>query len=339
MAVEHATGSDPDLALAIQTLEAGGMTNIYDGLRTAYETVAAHVDPDRQNRVILLSDGEATAGILNEGKLLEMSTQWAEAGVGLTTIGVGDQFNPVLMRRLSEVGSGSFYFLEDPRAIEEVFEEEVQAFLVPLAEDVHIELEVGDAYALRAIYGTKLFELQGNGVHIDIPTVQIAHRSSEQDPSQERRGGGGAIVAELIPRADSSTRGADTVGVLGMNYGIPGTETIGNEQLRIGSELAPGETPEDGVFSGAAVEKAFVMVNVFAGFEMAATRATWGDDRGALGVLDPLAESVETWLEDHPDTDIEDDLGYIYKFMDNLRARGAELPPPERHPPEPWPRD
>jgi hypothetical protein len=44
-------------------------------------------------------------------------------------------------------------------------------------------------------------------------------------------------------------------------------------------------------------------------------------------------------LVDHPDEDIADDLRYVRMFADNLRARGAAEPPPEKNPPEPWPAD
>jgi Ca-activated chloride channel homolog len=72
---------------------------------------------------------------------------------------------------------------------------------------------------------------------------------------------------------------------------------------------------------------------------MASMRASVGDEMGALGVLEPLAVAVESWLVDNSDHDIADDLGYIHKFIANLRARGAQSPPPEKHPPEPWPAD
>ena len=53
------------------------------------------------------------------------------------------------MRELSERGGGAFYFLEDPAAVQEVFEEEVAAFLIPLATDVVIDVEVDAGYSLR----------------------------------------------------------------------------------------------------------------------------------------------------------------------------------------------
>jgi Ca-activated chloride channel family protein len=131
--VEAVTGDAPELINAIDAIAANGGTNIYDGLRTGFERVAAHAEDYAQNRVILLSDGNATEGITNDAKIISMAAGFAAQGYGLTTIGVGDEFDVELMRTLSEQASGSFYFLEDPAAVKEVFHEEVTSFLVPLA--------------------------------------------------------------------------------------------------------------------------------------------------------------------------------------------------------------
>ena len=336
--VESVAGGAPELTQAIGQLHADGGTNLYDGLRTGYETVSAHAEDGRQNRVILLSDGEATVGILNDERLVSMSTAYNELGLSLSTIGMGEGFDPELMRSLAESGAGSFYFLEDPKAVQEVFEEEVSTFLVPLAEDLRIDVDIDPGYALRAMYGTKRFELEGQSGAIDIPTVQIAHRVSDEDQAGGRRGGGGAIIVELTPRPGEVLE-AGTVGRLAMSYRRPGSEEIVTQEVQITSSLAPGETPTEGAFDAPSVEKAFVMLNIYAGFEMAAVRASFGDDRGALGVLQPLRDSVSTWLETNDDADIEDDLRYIDRFIANLRARGASEPPPQQNPPEPWPND
>ena len=106
-----------------------------------------------------------------------------------------------------------------------------------------------------------------------------------------------------------------------------------------GGKVEPGETPEEGLFSFVGVEKSFVMLNIYAGFEMAAVRSSYGDLGGARGVLVPLADEVEAWLSDNPDADIEDDLAYIRKFIANLEAKGGAEAPTSPNPPNPWPRD
>ncbi len=333
---EHTPGDDPLLASAISGLEAGGGTNIYDGLRTAFDQVEAHAQEGWQNRVILLSDGVATEGITSDAKIIEMAGSYGELGYGLTTIGVGTDFDVELMRTLSEGGSGAFYFLEDPSAVQEVFVEEVTSFMVPLAEEVTIQADIGGEYILRGIYGTKRFEATGEQGTIEIPNLQLAHRESVDDNQGGRRGGGGAIMLELLARKGAT--GADNyVGDVTLNY----RDAISKEMVEqvISVDAPVGPTDEGSHFETKSVEKGFVMLNIYMGFQMAATRSQSGDDRGALNVLIGLQEGVEGWLEDNPDADIEDDLYYIGLFINNLRQRGAEEPPPSQTPPEPWPQD
>ncbi len=334
--VSHVSGDSPELLQAIQNLQASGSTNIYDGLRTAYEEVGAYAEAGLQNRVIMLSDGKATVGIDNDARMIDLATEYGNVGYGLSTIGMGGDFDVELMRGLAEEGAGAFYFLESPMAVEEVFVEEVSAFLVPLAEEVQIDLDITDGWDLRRIYGTKQAEVYGNQGSIDIPTLQIAHRLDDEDQEQGRRGGGGAIVAELTPTGIETD---GEVGHLSFSYRRPGSDELVSQEVSITSPLGPWELPANGHFDGGAVEKSFVMLNIYVGFQMAATRAESGDDTTALGVLEALRGSVEAWLVENPDADIEDDLLYIQLFIDNLqeRAQGALMPNPV--PPEPWPAD
>ncbi len=340
-AVLHDGNVDPDIAaleLAIGSLEANGRTNVYEGLRTAYEIVREHVDDARQNRVILLSDGEATTGITSTSKILEMSRRYNGIGLSLTTIGVGADFDPVLMRGLSETGAGAFYYLEDPAAVEEVFEEEVKTFLVPLARNVQIDVDIDPGYQLRAMYGTKLATIDGDRAHVEIPSVQIAGRTADDDHAQGRRGGGGGIVVELVP-TDGAEATPGTVGQLVMTYERIEDGVVVTQTVEIDSALAPGETPKGGHFDSQGVEKAFVTLNIYVAFRLASERALWGDDSGANALLRATEASVEAWLRDHDDEDIADDLKYMRMFIANLVARGAADAPPTAPLPEPWPAD
>jgi Ca-activated chloride channel family protein len=335
--VESVPGTSPELAAAISGLNANGSTNIYDGLRTAYDVVEEHATEGLQNRVILLSDGQATAGITAPAKIVAMSEAYNEVGYGLSTIGMGSDFDVNLMRELSEVGAGAFYFLEDPSAVQEVFEEEVTSFLVPLAEEVKIDVDVNSGWNLRAVQGTKLSEIAGNSAGIDIPSLQIAHRLDDEDNENGRRGGGGAILVELLPNGQP---GSGDVGDIHFSYREPGTGNVVTQDIEILSPFNPDDAPQAGYFAHTSVEKSFVMLNIYVGFDMAATRASVGDDAGALSVLVNLERNVDEWLDENPDFDIEDDLKYIRMFIENLQERGDGGPlEPDTIPPEPWPQD
>jgi Ca-activated chloride channel family protein len=333
--VEYAAADSVELSTAIASLAASGSTNLYAGLRTGFEVVEAHALEGWQNRVLLVSDGLPTVGITSDDKIEGLATAWADLGYGLTTIGLGNDFDVELMRNLAELGSGSFYYVEDYAAVEEVFSEEVQAFVVPLAQEVTIDATVFEGYDLRRIYGTEQSEVFGNHGHIEIPILQIAHRVSDDDNENGRRGGGGAMILELTPTGEDPGE----VGRIDFEYEVPGTGEIVEQFVEISSPLGPWETPENGWFTNESVEKGFVMLNIYVAFEMAATRASNGDDAGALSILQPLTLSVESWLAGHPDEDIEDDLFYANRFIENLEARGSTTNSPNPVPPEPWPAD
>jgi Ca-activated chloride channel family protein len=334
--VEYVAGDSDELLDAIVALEAFGATNIYAGLRDAFELVDAHALDGWQNRVILVSDGIPTAGLTSSDSIEGLAEAWSAQGYGLTTIGLGTDFDVDLMRTLAELGSGSFYYIEDHAAVEEVFEEEVQAFTVPLAQDVTIEASVFAGYDLRNVYGTKQAEVFGNEGHIEIPILQLAHRVSDDDNENGRRGGGGAILLELLPTGEDPGE----VGSLELAYVSPISGETVQQSVEISSPLAAWETPEDGYFSGDSVEKGFVMLNIYVGFEMAASRAEVGDYAGALSILTPLKFAVQEWLVTNDDEDIKDDLFYIQRFTQNLEAQTEEsISPTPLPPPEPWPND
>jgi Ca-activated chloride channel family protein len=333
---EAAAPDAPELRDAIDGLVASGDTNIYDGLRRAYELAEASGAPNAQNRVLLLSDGVATAGLQARERSIELARRYAAEGLGTSTIGLGSEFDIELMRGVAELGAGSFYFVEDPSALPEIFVDEATAFLVPIARQAKIEVEIGDGYALRAIYGTRLFDQFGNEATIDMPILQIAGRTSVEDVAGGRRGGGGAIVLELLP-TDEDPR---DVGSLAFAYTMPATNESVEQHVSIDSPLDVGETPAGGFFSAPQVEKAFVALNVYVGLSMASELASVGEDGQAIVTLQALRNSLFGWLADRatgPDADIEGDLDTIDRFLDLLAEREARTQP--IRPPEPWPSD
>ena len=344
LVVDSTPESDPDRALllaAIDELQANGATNIYAGLRDALEIVDGRSDASRQNRVIMLSDGEATAGITDRDRIVNLGQSYAADGIGITTIGVGREFDIELMRGLSEAGAGNFYFLEDVAAVEEVFSEEIKTFLVPLATNVTIDFDVAQGYSFRALYGTRLWTGNSEGATIQIPSLFMASRESIDDiaPGGGRRGGGGVMLVELTPTVTESQAAEigpnAPVGALSMTYDVPNSTVSVDQQTTIINSLRPGELPAEGAFDNAAVEKSFVALNIFVGFQMAVERANNGASNAALNVLLPLEQRVEQWLVDNPDPDIEDDLETMRLLIEIIEGTGARET--VGAPPDPWP--
>lgn len=341
--VDHAAPTDEALATAIDGLRPRGTSNLYDGLRLAYETALSAQRPGEHDRVVLVTDGVANEGIASPDRILRMSAAYAGLGVGITAIGLGRAADAELLRALSETGSGNYYHLDSAQAIEEVFTEEVQTALFPIAEQVRIRVEVAPGYRLGGIFGTRLATLEGRTGVIDIPSLFVAQRRGSGDVGKGRRGGGGAILVELLDNNGALVPDPLAVGTVELTWHEPGDpEASHHARIDIRSLLAPGAAPEEGYFEGSAVEKAFVMLNVFVGLRMATVLAAAGDDEAALRVLIGLEGAVAGWLAGRGagDPDIAADLEVVRALGRNLVARGAKTPPEDyRTPVVTWPFD
>ncbi len=330
---------------ALGTLMASGKTNLYDGLFQAYALAAAHHKAGTESRVILLSDGATNAGLSQPGKLVSLAAGWAKNGIGITTIGMGNAVDLDVLRDLAEVGAGNFYFVDKAAAVEDVFVDQAKTFMVPVALDVRIDVQIGAGWVVGGVYGTHGWKGSSDAGEITMPSLFLAGRTDATDPldgppGTGRRGGGGAILLEMMP-LQGVVDGGPWMAKLTLRWKHP---MSGLEQVQV-IEVKKGWSgqgaPLGGWFSGKTVEKGFVMLNIFVGFKLASQLAADGNPGAATGVLSALRAEVQKWLDDPkhdvPDTDITDDLKFVDLFLENLKSVGQQTPISTT--PEPWPVD
>jgi Ca-activated chloride channel family protein len=330
-------------------LMANGGTNLHDGLKTGFEAVRLAYDSGRQNRVILLSDGQPTVGVTATEQILTMSRSYNSEGVGLTSVGLGTDFNADLMKRLAQQADGNFYFLENSGAVSEVFTEELSFFTVPVAFDLKLELAAGTHYTFGRAHGSSFWKDNATGGALEVPSVFLAHRVSHADQTSTggRRGGGSALLVELMPklRADdgSGITGAD-VAVIKVSFREPGSNRIVHDQVVVNFPHPPWVTPERGFFAGpdiSIVQKSFVMLNLFVGIENACrdfhqNRAGAGEH---IGLLQRLIAAAEDYNQEVADEDIRSDIALVRQLIDVLRRNGVRDPAAVAIPQNPWPAD
>lgn len=335
-----------ELRALAQGLVAGGGTNLHDGLQLGYRELVRGYDSGRQNRAILLSDGQPTAGITGEDEIMQMSRGYNSDGIGLSTIGLGEDFNTALMRGLAEQGDGNGYFLEDSGAVNEVFTEELSYFTVPVAFDLQLEVDPGPYYTLRGAYGSSFWKDTASGGVLDVPSVFLAHRESADDVTVDggRRGGGSALMLELGPtvkKDDGSGVTEAVVATVNVSFREPGSDRIVTDRVDVHFPMAPWVTPTRGFFDSPdlpIVQKSFVMLNIYVAFETASANYYSGEPTAALEVVERVIAGVEDYNNEVADTDIEYDL----VMLRDLRALlASEVMPvaPAPLPEDPWPAD
>lgn len=303
------------LRTAINRLQPRGGTNIYEGLRQGFNILGEYPSNVRQNRVIFLSDGLATVGDTSQSSIMAMARTWISKGIGLTTIGVGRDFDVQLMRGLAENGAGNYYFLEDATAAGEVFTDELDYFMTPLALDIQIEATAATGWTLGEVVGSRMWSAGPQRGSMSIPAAFVASRTS-QEPGEGRRGGGSMIFIHLEPTATASSKIAD----LRLTYRVPGSTESITQTVSLDYAADPLETPDDPYLSGAEMAERYAMYNLFLGFR-AATQ-TYDGSCAAAALLATRANAV-AWAEQHPDPDIDADLVLLDMFVTNLRNHGA----------------
>ncbi|MEH2163863.1 MAG: VWA domain-containing protein [Nostoc sp.] len=97
---------------SIRKVRAGGITNLSGGWLKGCEHVKAGLDPQKINRVLLLTDGHANMGIQDPKVLTATSAQKAEEGITTTTLGFAQGFNEDLLIGMARAATGNFYFIE-----------------------------------------------------------------------------------------------------------------------------------------------------------------------------------------------------------------------------------
>ncbi len=144
-----------ELRRRIAQMSARSSTNLGGGLQAGYEQVSQTKQDRFVNRVLLLSDGLANIGIVDPSMLQQIAQdKFRNAGIALSTFGVGADFNELLMTGLSEYGGANYYFIESPDKIPSIFAEELKGLLAVVAQGVKLEIQLpmGD-FRCEKVYG------------------------------------------------------------------------------------------------------------------------------------------------------------------------------------------
>ena len=138
---------------AIDRVLEGGGTNIYAGLQKGASEVKRSVRPEQVGRLVLLSDGKATAGITDPVALERFVSTLASSGVTVSAVGLGLEYNEDLMSRLADVGGGTYDFVDDPKELSKVFTDELDRTAAVVARDVRVRVTVPEGVELLDVIG------------------------------------------------------------------------------------------------------------------------------------------------------------------------------------------
>jgi len=151
--------NDPTLLEKIEALEAGGGTDLNGGLKAGYELANKSFDPTRINRVVLISDGGANAGVTDIDLIAGSAGSQDQDGVYLVGVGVGSGgYNDALMDAVTDAGKGASVFIPSKDEAWKIFHQDFVNTMAVAARDVQVRLELPPGFEIVTFSGEEYSE-------------------------------------------------------------------------------------------------------------------------------------------------------------------------------------
>jgi Ca-activated chloride channel family protein len=259
----------------IDGLRPGGATNLGGGLLEGFRQVRRRYDPEGINRVLLLSDGLANRGITSPDELSRIAAGEGEAGISVTTFGVGSEFNEDLLSGLAESGRGTYYYIDEARRIPDLLAREFSTLESVYASDVEITVELHAEVVIHEVLGYR-FRRDGNRYVVNVGSLSAGER---------RR-----VMCRLAPPRWG--RGSHRIGQVLVRYQLPGERRrlSASQELRL-KWLDDRREVSRAVNRDVSERSAVFQAN--AARQRAAQLADKGDVAGARGVLRESKEKLQ----------------------------------------------
>jgi Mg-chelatase subunit ChlD len=140
-----------DCMRALRSIDARGTTNLGEGWLRGAEQVAAALDSEAVNRVLLLTDGLANMGITDAVELTRHAAELRARGVSTSTFGVGEDFNERLLGAMADAGGGVYRFIGRAEQIPELIRSEVGELLEVTAKAVTLRIGCPDGFGVEPL--------------------------------------------------------------------------------------------------------------------------------------------------------------------------------------------
>ena len=125
---------------AIASLKANGTTNLDHGINEAYSAANVLFDPEKSNRVIILTDANANTGEVDPAIIAQHTVINDIEGIHFSGVGIGEGFDDRFLNELTDIGKGTYSAMITPSDAERIFADNFMRFLSPAVKNVKFQL-------------------------------------------------------------------------------------------------------------------------------------------------------------------------------------------------------
>lgn len=288
------------MAILVKSIRPGGCTNLSGGLFKGAGLVRENFKKEQVNRVLLLTDGLANAGVTEPDQIVAKVKGLAENNVSVSTLGVGDDFQEDLLVDIAEAGEGNFYYIASPDNLPDIFRQELQGLLSITGQNLELSIQPVPRVEVLRVLG---YEPQwGNEVRIGLPDIYSGDTKTILVELGVRTGlVGKQSLGAIRFRYDDVLNGLASV-----DYEIKMDIEVSDDDSLIESTLDLRVVQEVEIFETAQIK------------EEAITRADSGDYKGARELLDIQKKNLNGLYSLTKDSEVMKEISELelnYQFM------------------------
>ncbi len=127
----------PTLKAMVSTMAASGGTEIFQGLKAGIAELRRSLNPRYVNHLILLTDGQ-TYG--DEQHCLDLANEVNKEGIGISAIGIGQEWNDVFLDNLASSTGGTSEYINSPSAVVRFLNDHVRSLGAAFAERLRLSV-------------------------------------------------------------------------------------------------------------------------------------------------------------------------------------------------------
>jgi Ca-activated chloride channel family protein len=165
-------GNKDELKAAVAKISIGNRTNLHQGLEVAIEQILAGKSATSLNRIMLLTDGEPTAGNKDFTSIVTLVTDRKRDGIKVTALGFGPDYNEELVAALARRTGGNYYYISRPELLPEVFRLELDSLMRTVARELKLQVNLVRGVSVRQVYGNDYQQAGARTFEVNLVDVE-----------------------------------------------------------------------------------------------------------------------------------------------------------------------
>lgn len=138
----------PEIIRKLNSVGPRGSTDLHGGWEAGAKQTSAHMVAGGLNRVLLMTDGLANHGTTDPNAIERDVKSFANRGVSTSTLGVGNDYNELLLERMARASDGNYYYVESPLQLADLFQTELQGLMATSGQKVSLGVEPAEGVTL-----------------------------------------------------------------------------------------------------------------------------------------------------------------------------------------------